>query len=339
MELVKNIAIIFMSIFFESLPFLLLGSLISSIIERYVSNETMAKLIPKNIVLGSFMGIFLGFFLPACDCAVIPVSKRLIKKKVPLNVAISFMLASPIINPVVLLSTYSAFYKTNPQIFWLRLILGIVIAFVVGIIMGILFKREVTINNNDDDDHCCCCHHEHHHSHTCECHHDHDEEIGEDFRDLIEDVSDISEEEIESKLEKHCLKNDILFIFRHTAYDMFEVVKYLMFGAIIASLVQILLPRNILLMFNENKVLAIITLMLFAYLISLCSTSDSFVGKSLLNSFGIAPIMGYLLLGPMIDIKNTIVLFGNYKKSFVVTLISLIFITIFVVCLFLGGVL
>lgn len=317
MELVKNIAIIFMSIFFESLPFLLLGSLISSIIERYVSNETIAKLIPKNIVLGSFMGIFLGFFLPACDCAVIPVSKRLIKKKVPLNVAISFMLASPIINPVVLLSTYSAFYKTNPQIFWLRLILGIVIAFVVGIIMGILFKKDVTTNNNDDDDHC-CCHHEHHHSHTCECHHEHDEKI-------------------EPKLEKHCFKNNILFIFRHTAYDMFEVVKYLMFGAIIASLVQILLPRSILLIFNENKILAIITLMFFAYLISLCSTSDSFVGKSLLNLFGTAPIMGYLLLGPMIDIKNTIVLFGNYKKSFVVTLISLIFITIFVVCLFLGG--
>ena len=223
MELMKNIAIIFMSIFFESLPFLLLGSLISSIIERYVSNETMAKLIPKNIVLGSFTGIFLGLFLPACDCAVIPVSKRLIKKKVPLNVAISFMLASPIINPVVLLSTYSAFYKTSPQIFWLRLILGIVIAFVVGIIMGILFKRDVTINNNNDDDHCCCCHHDHHHSHPCKCH---PEEVDEDFKDLIEDDSDISEEEIESKLEKHSIKNDILFIFKNTAYDMFEVVKY-----------------------------------------------------------------------------------------------------------------
>jgi hypothetical protein len=82
----------------------------------------------------------------------------------------------------------------------------------------------------------------------------------------------------------------------------------------------------------ETKILAILVLMFFAYLISLCSTSDSFVGKSLLNSFGVVPIISYLLLGPMIDIKNTIVLFCNYKKSFVVTLISLIFITIFIVC-------
>ena len=80
----------------------------------------------------------------------------------------------------------------------------------------------------------------------------------------------------------------------------------------------------------ENKILAIIVLMFFTYLISLCSTSDPFVGKSLLNSFGVVPIISYLLLGPMIDIKNTIVLFGNYKKSFVVTLISLIFIVYFV---------
>ena len=80
----------------------------------------------------------------------------------------------------------------------------------------------------------------------------------------------------------------------------------------------------------ENEILAIIVLMFFAYLISLCSTSDPFVGKSLLNFFGVVPIISYLLLGPMIDIKNIIVLFGNYKKSLVVTLISSIFIVYFV---------
>lgn len=296
MDIVKDISIIFISIFFESLPFLLLGALISSTIERYVSNEKIASLIPKNIVLGSVMGILLGFFVPACDCAVIPISKRLIKKKVPLNVAISFMLASPIINPVVLLSTYYAFYNTNPKIFWLRLILEILIALIIGIIIGIIFKRNVITNNMDDVE--CHCHDEQH----C-LHH-----------------------------EKRNIKNDILFILKHTTYDMFDVVKYLMFGALIASIIQIMLPRNILNMFNNNEAISIFMLMLFSYLISLCSTSDSFVGKSLLSSFSESSIMAYLLLGPMIDIKNTIVLLGNYKKSFVVTLIFLIFIIIFLSC-------
>lgn len=295
MDTIHNIAIIFISIFLESLPFLLLGSIISSIIESFISNETLATMIPKNKILGSIVGVFLGFFLPACDCAVIPVSKRLLKKKVPINVAISFMLASPIINPVVLLSTYYAFYKTNPEIFWYRLIFGILFALIIGIIMGIIFNDKEVITNNIDDE--CSCH-EH------ECHH-----------------------------HTHEFKAKIFEVARHTANDLFEVVKYLMFGALIASLIQVLLPRNILTIFNNNQVLSIITLMLFAYLISLCSTSDSFVGKSLLNSFSKSSILAYLILGPMIDIKNTIVLFGNYKKSFVITLISLIFITVLIASL------
>ena len=309
MDIVKNISIIFTSIFFESLPFLLLGSLISAIIENYISNETIAKIIPKNKTVGSIVGIFLGFFIPACDCAVIPVSKRLLKKKVPINVAISFMLASPIINPVVLFATYNAFYKNNPELFWYRLAFGIIIALLIGIIMGILFNNKEVVSNNIEE--CSCCnHHDHNH------HHEH-EEIDEDFKELIEET-------------EHSIKNDIISILKHTAYDMFEVVKYLMFGALLASIVQVLLPRNILITFNNNNILSIITLMLFAYLISLCSTSDSFVGKSLLSTFTKTSILAYLLLGPMIDIKNTIVLLGNYKKSFVVTLISLIFIIIFI---------
>ena len=289
--MIKDISIIFISIFLESLPFLLLGALISSIIETFVSNETIAKIIPKNKVLGSLVGVFLGLFIPACDCAVIPISKRLIKKKVPINVAISFMLASPIINPVVLLSTYYAFYNTNPEIFWYRLLFGIVIALVIGIIMGIIYNKKDVLSNKVESDECEC--------HNHDCHH-------------------------------HGHGNKLESIIKHTTIDLFEVVKYLIFGALLASIVQVVLPRSILTMFNDNKVLSIIVLMLFAYLISLCSTSDSFIGKSLLSTFGTSSIIAYLLLGPMVDIKNTIVLLGNYKKKFVFTLISLIFIVIFI---------
>ena len=231
MDIIKNVGVIFISIFFESLPFLLLGAFLSGVIETYISNETITKIIPKNKILGSIVGIFLGFFLPACDCAVIPVSKRLLKKKVPINVTISFMLASPIINPVVLLSTYNAFYKTNPEIFWCRLFFGIIIALLLGIIMEILFgKKQVIINNLiDEDDECPYCHQ-----------HQKNDKIDENLK--FEEKFHFHHK----KCTKHNLKNDILFICRHTAYDLFEIVKYLIFGALIASLVQVLLPINIL---------------------------------------------------------------------------------------------
>lgn len=291
MDTLKNISIVFMSIFFESLPFLLLGSLISAVIEHFVSDDIFEKVIPKNKILGTIVGILLGFFLPACDCAVIPVSKRLIKKKVPLNVVVSFMLASPIINPVVLLSTYKAFYKTNPELFYYRIILGILVSFIIGLIMGIIFKNKPIIKRIKEEEEICACNHE------------------------------------------KGLKHSLVDILKHTSYDLYEVIKYLIFGALLASLIQVLMPRSILLIFNNNEVLSIIVLMIFAYLISLCSTSDSFVGKSLLTIFGKTSIMAYLLLGPMIDIKNTIVLFGNYKRKYVTVLIFVIFIIIFITSL------
>ena len=280
MELISNISIIFISIFFESFPFLLLGAFISSLIEVFVSDDKMASIIPRNRILGTLVGIFMGFFIPACDCAVIPIAKRLVKKKIPLNVCVSFMLASPIINPVVLLSTYSAFYRTNPEIFYLRLILGIIIAFVIGIILDIFFGKSVVAVGEDK---CCCC---------------------------------------------HKSTNKFVSVINHTINDLFDVLKYLIFGALIASVFQVVIPRNIINGFNG--VLSIFILMLFAYLVSLCSTSDSFVGKSLLTYFSKSSIVAYLLLGPMIDIKNTIVLLGNFNKKFVVTLISLIFIFVFI---------
>lgn len=294
---IKNIAIIFLSIFFEALPFLLLGSIISSVIEKYVSNEKIASIIPKNPILGSLFGIFLGFFLPACDCAVIPITKRLIKKKVPINVAVSFMLASPIINPVVLLSTYYAFYSTNPKIFWARFILGILVAVVVSSILGLIFKDDFVVKNSIEEieEECSCCHHHH--------------------------------------------ENAFLEIVNHTMSDLFDVLKYMIFGALIASFVQVYMPRSVITVFNSNNYLSIVVLMLFAYLLSLCSTSDSFIGKSLINSFTKSSVVAYLLLGPMIDVKNTIVLVGNFKKKFALYLIVLIFAVVFIISSLVVGIL
>ena len=274
--MIKNITIVFISIFFEALPFLFLGSLISAIIDRYVSEETFVKIIPKNKILAALVGVLMGFFIPACDCAVIPIARRLLKKKVPLNVILSFMLSSPIINPVVLFATYTAFNK-NLNFFYLRFLLGILVSLIVSIIMAIIYK------NN----HSCSCH---------SCGHHHDE-------------------------------GDLKSILKHTIEDMFDVLKYLIIGALIASLMQNLVPASLF----KNELISTISLMLFAYLMSLCSTSDSFVAKSMMGSFNNRAILAYLLLGPMIDIKNTIVLMGGFKKKFVFTLIFLIFITIFIV--------
>lgn len=338
MVVIHNIAILFLSIFLESFPFILLGCVLSALMEQYVSNETIAKMIPKNKVLASVTGIVLGFFIPACDCAVIPISKRLIKKGVPLNVAISFMLASPIINPVVLLSTYYAFSTVDMTLFWLRLFFGIGIAFVVGLLVGFFFKESVLKSRkeeecNHEEGH--CCHQDQHSNYPLAAM---DETMMHDFKTLSNHDFKIfygiskADCSLHYSNTKRCFKNDLLAILKHCAYDFLDIIKYLIVGALLAASIQVLLPQTVLQLFEHNNLLSILALMLFAYFLSLCSTSDSFIGKSLLSTFSKNAVLGYLLLGPMIDIKNTIVLFGNYKKSFTVTLIVLLFIMTLISC-------
>ena len=313
----RDIAIYFTTIMLEAIPFLLLGALISAIIEEFVSEERISKMIPKNRVLGSLVGIFLGLFIPACDCAVIPIAMRLKKKKVPTNVIVSFMLASPIISPVVLLSTFFAFGETEkmllfgfemPKLFVYRTIFGVLVALIVGIILDIICKDAVLKEEIYEHHH---HHHDHEHIHTCNHHHEgcpcsaHEKETGPIGR----------------------VKNIINIMYG----DFMGIISYMAVGAILAATMQILLPISNIGGIVQNKYISTFIMMLLAFALSLCSTSDAFIARTFMNSLSKNSILAFILLGPMIDIKNTILLNKSFNKKFVIVLIASIFITVYLI--------
>lgn len=313
----RDIAIYFTTIMLEAIPFLLLGALISAIIEEFVSEERISKMIPKNRVLGSLVGIFLGLFIPACDCAVIPIAMRLKKKKVPTNVIVSFMLASPIISPVVLLSTFFAFGETEkmllfgfemPKLFVYRTIFGVVVALVVGIILDIICKDAVLKEEIYEHHH---HHHDHEHIHTCNHHHEgcscsnHEKETGPIGR----------------------VKNIINIMYG----DFMGIISYMAVGALLAATMQILLPISNIGGIVQNKYISTFIMMLLAFALSLCSTSDAFIARTFMNSVSKNSILAFILLGPMIDIKNTILLNKSFNKKFVIVLVASIFITVYLI--------
>ena len=99
----------FLGIFIEAVAFLLLGTLISGLIEAFVTNEDVVKLMPRNPIAATLAGSMLGFLFPVCECGVVPVTRRLFQKGLPVSVGITFLLAAPVMNPIVLASTYAAF--------------------------------------------------------------------------------------------------------------------------------------------------------------------------------------------------------------------------------------
>ncbi|HLF26114.1 MAG TPA: permease [Anaerolineae bacterium] len=126
---------VFLGIFIEALPFLLAGVLVSSAIHLFVSPERIRRLSPRSTLRAAVAGSLIGLAFPVCECGSIPAARRLLAKGAPASLGIAFVLAAPVINPIVIVSTLVAF-GNRPEIVAGRIALTILIAVVVGLAIG-----------------------------------------------------------------------------------------------------------------------------------------------------------------------------------------------------------
>jgi len=126
---------IFLGIFIEAAPFLLAGSLVSGILAEFVDHAAIERVLPRQPVLAAVVGASMGLLFPVCECGVVPVVRRLYEKGMPIPVGVAFLLAAPVINPIVIASTWAAFGGTS--VFWGRLI----VTWVVALLVALIFQR------------------------------------------------------------------------------------------------------------------------------------------------------------------------------------------------------
>jgi uncharacterized membrane protein YraQ (UPF0718 family) len=105
----ESLILVFTSIIYEALPFIVLGVVIAGLLEEFVPQQALANIIPTNRFIAVGLGGLLGVVFPMCECGIIVVMRRLLRKGLPLSVCVAYMLAGPVINVVVLASTYVAF--------------------------------------------------------------------------------------------------------------------------------------------------------------------------------------------------------------------------------------
>ena len=285
---------IFLSILIQAFPFILIGVFISSIIQVFVSQETIVKFFPRNRFLAFGAAVVSGFLFPVCDCAIVPVAGRLVKKGVPLPVAITFMLAAPIVNPIVIASTIYAF-PGQPAIAFYRVYLGITIAVAAGLMLMFSPEKEPVLRNETYNSAC-----------RCGC-------CGGEYGD------------------KKGITPRFDAVFTHAASEFFEVGRFLIVGAFLSAIVQTVLPKDVLASLGGGRATALLIMMASAFVLSICSTSDAFIARTFTSQFSIGPVMGFLVLGPMIDVKNLLMLLGSFRKGFVIKLVFIIFILSFII--------
>ncbi|HFK8708101.1 TPA: permease [Streptococcus agalactiae] len=282
---------IFISIIIEALPFVLLGTILSGIIEVFITPDIVNKFLPKNKFLRVLFGTFVGFVFPSCECGIIPIINRFLEKKVPSYAAVPFLATAPIINPIVLFATYSAF-GNSIRFLILRFVGATIVAIALGVMLAFLVDDNI---------------------------------LKEDAKPThFHDYSD----------KKWYQK--IFLALAHAIDEFFDTGRYLVFGTLIASAMQIYLPTRVLTTIGHSPITAILVMMLLAFILSLCSEADAFIGASLLSTFGIAPVMAFLLIGPMIDIKNLMMMVNSFKTRFIVQFISVSSLIIIIYCLFVG---
>ena len=125
--------VIFVSIVLQSLPFVLVGVFASAFVQHHLTGQMVLRWMPRRPLAAVVLSSLFGFVVPVCDCGVIPLARRLTAKGVPVYAAISFLIAAPVLNPVVLLSTAFAF-QGNPGVVALRLGMTWSVAVVVGLV-------------------------------------------------------------------------------------------------------------------------------------------------------------------------------------------------------------
>ncbi|WP_026571562.1 permease [Sediminibacillus sp. JSM 1682029] len=270
---------IFLSILIEALPFVLIGVLIAGLIQVFITEDHIKRWIPKNKGMAIAMSCVVGACFPACECGIVPIVRRLVGKGVPIYAGVGFLLTGPLINPMVILSTFMAF-GNDIKIAAERLILGFLIAILVSWVISLFFRKnqlKLPI--------------------AAEVSHSHDHQP---------------------------LQKKISHTLTHAVDEFFDVGKYLIVGCLLAAFVQTYISSETLVNLGDGQASSTAVMMGLAYLLSLCSEADAFIAASFSNVFPNAAILGFLIYGPMIDLKNTMMLLSVFKVRFVLILFGVI---------------
>ena len=291
-QLMARIAV---SIVLEAAPFLLLGSLLSAAVDRYADTERIARRIPKGPLGRMAVGLLGGMVMPICECGSVPLARRMLEKGVPPLTAITYMLAAPVINPIVMLSTYVAFGGSIKMVM-VRVLVVACSAALTGWICGGRLSADFhtdsgrpALQTNANHLHLNCAHR-------------------------------VSSDGLHRRIFPDLLSSG--------ASEFLDMGKFLVLGALTSAAFKVFLPWQLVQALAGNASLSIAVLMLLAVLLCVCSEADAFVAASFVYAPPAAQL-SFIALGAMVDLKLVGMYFSAFPKKIAWLLIIVPMICVF----------
>jgi hypothetical protein len=270
---------VLIAILLEAFPFVLIGSIVSGLVEVLVPSERLSRVLPRRLWLRLLLAAGAGVVLPVCECGIVPVTRRLIRKGLPLEMAIVFMLAGPIVNPTVIASTAVAFAGQGLSLAMTvaRVVCGVAVAVAVGAVAARWFVRRAAGPADEAGP-----------------------PPGRAPRGPI-------------------LPN----VLTHVVHDFMLLGGYLLLGSVIAAGLQAFVARDLLAAVGGTPFLGTAAMMLMAFLLNLCSEADAFVAAAF-SQFSFAGRLGFLVLGPMLDVKLVAMYLGAFPRRMLLAVLLLV---------------
>lgn len=304
--IIKDFILHFTSIVWEAFPFIVLGSIIAGFLEEFVPQRLINRILPRNRFLAIPIGALLGLVFPMCECGIIPVMRRLLRKGLPLSCCVAYMLAGPIINPVVIGSTWFAFSGANlpvgsarhivpmsgPWVVGMRVGLGFLVACGAAAVVEWRYRRYG------------------------------DSLLTPLARPPRQDLVD-AESVRQGPLRR--LSN----VSATALHDFVDITVFLILGAFLTSTARIWLTNDdIAGLSSQHPVLAIVAMMGVAVLLCLCSEADAFVAASF-TTLAPAAKLAFLVLGPMLDLKLYLMYTRVFRPRLIWTIIPAVVLQVF----------
>lgn len=272
---------LFQGLLVEALPFLLIGVAIAALARRFAPGGRWLRRLPAHPVWGPLTGAALGFALPACECGNVPVARRLLVGGAPVGTGLGFLFAAPVLNPIVLASTWAAF-PDKPWMLLARPLGAVVLALGLTLVLRQLPEAELFRTDLLEE------------------------------RRLNQPLSSVSL--LERRAGVVGLSEPMAApepqgrpswatVLHHGSREFIDLALLLVLGCAIAALVQSLLPRQWLLAVGGAPTLSILALMALSLVLSVCSSVDAFLALGFAAQVTPGALLAFLLLGPVIDLK------------------------------------
>ena len=259
-----------LSVLIESIPFIVLGIALSVLVQVWVPQHWLMRILPRHPLPRRFVISILGMFLPVCECGNVPLARGLISRGYSVSDSMTFLLAAPIVNPVTIITTHQAFGFDD----------GILVARLAGALLianllGWLFSRHPSPEDLLTDRFAASCQVEH---------------------------NELGTGKIARSLEMFLRESSAL-------------MPALIIGSIVAGAIQMIVSRDLLVALGTDPLLSVLSMMLLAFVISICANVDSFFILPFADTFLPGSLVAFLLLGPIVDVKMLALMRTTFRAS------------------------